>query len=78
MARRCRKERIIKEDPKPGLTGHPVAVDLLLTAVHRDAGTIWHLEVICRVMVPDTWQSITRVLEFPMPGLTTSLVLASV
>lgn len=77
MARRCRKERTIKEDPKPGLTGHPIAVDLLLTAVHRDVGTIWHLEVICRVMVPHTWWSITRVLESPVPGLTSSLLLDS-
>lgn len=78
MARKCRKEGIIKGGPKPGLTGHPIAVDLLLTAVHWDAGAIWHLEVICGVMVPHTWWSITKGLESPLPGLTSSLVLASV
>lgn len=65
-------------DPKPGLTGHPVAVDLLLAAVHRNAGSIRHLEVICGVMVPHTWWSITRGLESPMLGLTSSLVLTGV
>lgn len=65
-------------DPKPGLTGHPISVYLLLAAVHRDAGTIRHLEVICRVMVPHTWWSITKGLESPMLGLTSTLVLAGV
>lgn len=78
MARRCRNGGINKIDPEPELTGQPVAVDLLLAAVHKDGGTIWHLEVICGVMVPHTWWSITRGLEFPMLGLTPSLALAGV
>jgi len=66
------------DEPEPGLTGHPVAVDLLLAAVHGDVGTVWHLEVICGVMVPHTWWSITRGFEFPMSELTLCLVLVGI
>lgn len=52
--------------PKLRLTGHSIAEDIFLTAVYRDVGSIWHLEVICWVVVPYTWWKFTVGLESPM------------